>query len=158
ISRLSPLDEFRKIIMETNVLPWARSFMIFTCSFIHHLIANAAEPPPFEIPELRLVNAGVALVHKQLSGPMVNVGRSVVCRSYLLEEMMDEERDGLHKFITNASAAPFTLHSRDKSLPVVAEFLAFTQHFQYYKTGGSAYLSDLQGMFQLHDGTIVVHS
>ncbi|KAJ7128867.1 hypothetical protein C8R46DRAFT_884835, partial [Mycena filopes] len=128
---------------------WARSLMVFTYSFIHHSIARAANPPPFEIPELRFVNAGVALVHEQLSGPMVNVGKSVVSRSYLLEEMIDEQRDGFHKFITNASAVPLSLRTRDKSLPVIAEFLAFTQHVQYYKTGGLAYLSDLQGIASL---------
>ncbi|KAJ7032563.1 hypothetical protein C8F04DRAFT_1184960 [Mycena alexandri] len=47
IPRLSPTDEFRKIIMEANVLLWAQSFMIFTYSFIHQFVANATTPPPF---------------------------------------------------------------------------------------------------------------
>ncbi|KAJ7855087.1 hypothetical protein B0H13DRAFT_1454311, partial [Mycena leptocephala] len=64
---------------------------------------------------------------------------------YLVEEVIDEEQDGFYKFINNGSAVPLPLPATDPSLSVLAEFLAFGQHVQYYKTGGMVYLSDLQG-------------
>ncbi|KAJ6466160.1 hypothetical protein C8R47DRAFT_1235093 [Mycena vitilis] len=143
INRLMPVDEHRKIIMEANVLLWATSIMVFTYSFIWHFVKNSPHPPPFEIPEIRFVHAGVAILHEQ--GRQLNTSKSAISRSYLVEELIDQ-RDGFYKFINNASAIPLPLPSTaGKSGAAVAEFLAFTQHVQYYKTGGMVYLSDLQG-------------
>ncbi|KAJ7810164.1 hypothetical protein B0H14DRAFT_2379304, partial [Mycena olivaceomarginata] len=62
---------------------------------------------------------------------------------YLIEEFIDEEKDGFHKFINNVSAVPVPL--AEKSFSNLAEFLSLTQHVQYHKTKGVVYLSDLQG-------------
>ncbi|KAJ7508027.1 hypothetical protein B0H11DRAFT_2185128 [Mycena galericulata] len=101
-------------------------------------------PPPFEIPQVRFIHAGVAAVHQAVSGPPAN-NKSSICRSYLIEEYIDEEKDGFYKFINNASAVPVKLPTADSSLSLLATFLSFTQHVQYYKTKGMVYLSDLQG-------------
>ncbi|KAJ7643018.1 hypothetical protein DFH06DRAFT_999447 [Mycena polygramma] len=144
INRLMPLDEHRKIIMEANVLLWATSIMVFTYSFIWHFVKNSPHPPPFEIPEIRFVHAGVAILHEQ--GRQLNSSKSAISCSYLVEELIDQQRDGFHKFINIASAVPLPLPSTaGKSVAAVAEFLSFTQHVQYYKTKGMVYLSDLQG-------------
>ncbi|KAJ6470314.1 hypothetical protein C8R45DRAFT_937223 [Mycena sanguinolenta] len=142
INRLMPTDEYRKTLMEANILLWAGSTMAFTYSFIYHFIQNSSHPPPFEIPDVRFVHAGVAIVHQQLSGSAVPVS-STICRSYLIEELIDEGQDGFHKFLNNGSAVP--LPSMNKSVSALAEFLSFTQHVQYYKTKAMLYLSDLQG-------------
>ncbi|KAJ7146838.1 hypothetical protein C8R44DRAFT_600608, partial [Mycena epipterygia] len=149
IGRLTAVDEFRKTLMEANVLLWATSIIRFTYSFIHHFIANSSHPPPFEIPEVRFVHGGVAVVYEQLNGPIVH-GKSTICRSYLLEEVIDEQTDGFHKFINNGDAMPVPHITTNPALSALAEFLSFTQHVQYYKTNGAVYLSDLQGSFHAH--------
>ncbi|KAJ7938955.1 hypothetical protein B0H13DRAFT_1587330, partial [Mycena leptocephala] len=146
ITRLTPTDEFRKTLMEANVLLWAISIMTFTYSFIHHFIADSPTSPPFDILEVRFVHGGVTVVHEQMTEPMP-VMESTTCRSYLVEEMIDEANDGFYKFINNRNAVPVPF--KDESLSSLTEFLSFTQHFQYHKTGGAVYLSDLQGMFLL---------
>ncbi|KAJ6586225.1 hypothetical protein B0H10DRAFT_2198072 [Mycena sp. CBHHK59/15] len=140
INRRMPEDEFRKILMEANVFQWAISIMTFTYSFIEHFLEKSPNPPPFPIPEICFVHAGVALVHQQDAGPLGNK-KATICRSYLIEE----EHSGFYKFINNGSAVPVPLPAAVPSLSALAEFLAFTQHVQYYKSGGMVYLSDLQG-------------
>ncbi|KAJ6613391.1 hypothetical protein B0H10DRAFT_2222304 [Mycena sp. CBHHK59/15] len=118
INRLMPADEYRKIIMEANVLLWAISIMTFTYSFIYHFIRTSAHPlilPPSRSPTFDLFTL-----------------------------LIDEEHDGFYKFINNGSAVPLLLPTADKSVAAVAEFLSFTQHVQFYKTKGMVYLSDLQ--------------
>ncbi|KAJ7099420.1 hypothetical protein B0H15DRAFT_546283 [Mycena belliarum] len=149
INRLMPMDEFRKTIMEANVLQWASSIMTFTYSFIHHFLKNSPTPPPFEIPDVRFVHAGVAVIYEQATGPAANP-QSKICRTYLVEELIDASagrRDGFHKFINNGSAVP--VPTDDDALAAIAEFLSFTQHVQFYKTAGMVYISDLQGTSNL---------
>ncbi|KAJ7077313.1 hypothetical protein B0H15DRAFT_805289 [Mycena belliarum] len=146
INRLMPMDEFRKTIMEANVLQWASSIMTFTYSFIYHFLENSPTPPPFEIPDIRFVHAGVAVIYEQqATGPAANP-QSKICRTYLIEELIDASvgrRDSFHKFINNGSAVP--VPTDDEALAAIAEFLSFTQHVQFYKTAGMVYISDLQG-------------
>ncbi|KAJ7932230.1 hypothetical protein B0H13DRAFT_1498578, partial [Mycena leptocephala] len=104
LNRFMPEDEYRKIIMEANVLLWAISIMTFTYSFIQHFIDNSPDTPPFDIPDVHFVHAGVAIVHQQAPGPLAN--KTSICRSYLIEEHIDEEREGFYKFINNGSAVP----------------------------------------------------
>ncbi|KAJ6603964.1 hypothetical protein B0H10DRAFT_1821761 [Mycena sp. CBHHK59/15] len=139
IAPLASKDEFRKTLMEANVLLWAMSIMTFTYSFINHFIANAPDSPPFDIPEVRIVDGGI-------TGPIPNT-KSTICRSYLVEEMIDEEKDGFYKFISNGDAIPVPQVAND--LSSVTEFLSFTQHVQYHKARGAVYLSDLQGIRNL---------
>ncbi|KAJ7116196.1 hypothetical protein C8R43DRAFT_1154884 [Mycena crocata] len=148
ITRFMPADEFRKTIMEANVLAWAVSLMTFTYSFIHHFIANSSDPLPFDIPEVRFVHAGVALVHEHITTPTAG-SKSTILRSYLIEEKINEAQDGFYKFINNGSAVPLQHSDASEYLSVLGRFLAFTQHVQYYKSGGMVYLSDLQGSTKL---------
>lgn len=67
-----------------------------------------------------------------------------VCTAYLIEELL-LDAESFIKFIHNGTC--HTLVEPDKPKYDVAEFLAFTQHVQYFKTGGLAYISDYQGNF-----------
>ncbi|KAJ7847225.1 hypothetical protein B0H14DRAFT_2357233 [Mycena olivaceomarginata] len=132
VARLTPADEYCKILMEANILQWAVSLMTFTFSFIDHFI----HPPPFNIPDIRFVHTAVAIVHEQPSGRTAR------------EELIDEKLDGFHKFIHNGNAVSALSDSEGESLHEMAYFLSFTQHVQYYKTAGMVYLSDLQGTLE----------
>ncbi|KAJ7156458.1 hypothetical protein C8R43DRAFT_883951 [Mycena crocata] len=105
-------------------------------------ISSANEKPPFLIPQLRFVRAGVAVSHDLVQGNTVS-NTSSVRRTYLLEELVDTEEEDFVKFIHNADAVP--LLPQNDPLYEICEFLCFTQHVQYFKTDGAVFLSDLQG-------------
>jgi hypothetical protein len=70
------------------------------------------------------------------------LSKSSIRRLYLVEELIDEQRDGFHKFINNGSAIPLP-PPNDETLLTLADILSFTQHVQFYETRGMVYLSDL---------------
>jgi hypothetical protein len=59
-------DELPKLFKEANVLYWARALLTFSYEYINHCISNSSEPPPFHIPRLHFVEAGLALSHDQV--------------------------------------------------------------------------------------------
>ncbi|KAJ7432411.1 hypothetical protein B0H11DRAFT_2380901 [Mycena galericulata] len=142
VSRYPPVDDYAHTLQKANLLYWGSSIMDFTYSFIQHFISKTAEKPPFDIPELRFVHAGVAVSHEQVAGNNVATASSIR-RTYLLEEFIDTETEDFVKFIHNGNAVP--LLQPDDPLYSIAEFLCFTQHVQYFKTDGAVFLSDLQG-------------
>ncbi|KAF8164945.1 hypothetical protein B0H34DRAFT_628755, partial [Crassisporium funariophilum] len=65
---------------------------------------------------------------------------------YLVEEFIDPVQEGRFvKYINNSSAKPLLMLLPNKEYVNTAYFLCFAQHVQYLKTGGIAYISDLQG-------------
>ncbi|KAK6972308.1 hypothetical protein R3P38DRAFT_2584639 [Favolaschia claudopus] len=145
LNRLTSADEHSKIlIMEANVLFWATSIMKFTYSFIYHFIRNSSELPPFKIPEIRFVRAGVAIVHDQTTARFLPKSHSnfYLPPLYLIEERINEAKDGFYKFFNSGSAVSIDMTRQDAS--ELSEFLAFTQHVQFYKMKGAAYNSIFQ--------------
>ncbi|KAJ7177076.1 hypothetical protein C8R46DRAFT_48284 [Mycena filopes] len=146
VRRLSAADEYAKTLQEANLLFWAASIMSFTYSFINHFTTSTDKELPFTIPDLRFVHAGVAVAHDQVTGTNI-ANTSTIRRTYILEEFIDTATDDFVKYIHNGDAAPH-LQSEDP-LYDIAQFLCFTQHVQYFKTGGAVFLSDLQGSHNL---------
>ncbi|KAF8166923.1 hypothetical protein K438DRAFT_1616380 [Mycena galopus ATCC 62051] len=142
VTRYSPADEYAKTVEEANLLYWASSLMEFTYSAITRFVSKASTYPPFEIPQLRFVRAGVAVCHDQVTGSNVS-NTSFMKRTYLVEEFIEGGSDTFIKFVHNGDATPL-LDANDE-LYHIAEFLCFTQHLQYYKTDKAVFLSDLQG-------------
>ncbi|KAI6163399.1 hypothetical protein EDD17DRAFT_1507387 [Pisolithus thermaeus] len=68
---------------------------------------------------------------------------SAVNIAYLVKEFIAMSSDKFVKYIHNSNAEPCLLV--DMKAEEIAEFLAFTQHIQYIKTGGQVYISDYQG-------------
>ncbi|KAF7349569.1 Alpha-type protein kinase domain-containing protein [Mycena sanguinolenta] len=142
VTRYTPTDEYAKTVEEANLLYWASSLMEFTYSAIDHFLSEASTHPPFEIPQLRFVRAGVAVCHDQVTGSNINNSSSIK-RTYLVEEFIEGGSDTFVKFVHNGDANP--LLDAGEELYHIAEFLCFTQHLQYFKTDGAVFLSDLQG-------------
>jgi hypothetical protein len=98
--------------------------------------------PPFEVPRMRYVQAGLAI---QVSKDLEGTG-NLKQNAYLLEEFIDSEEPGWFvKYLNNNSAKPHKFKDEERSIR--AEFLSFSQHVQFIETGGQAYLSDLQGRY-----------
>ncbi|KAJ7203034.1 hypothetical protein GGX14DRAFT_311668, partial [Mycena pura] len=135
-------DEFTKTVKEANLLFWGTSLFQFTYSFIDNRISKAAQPPPFSVPRLRFVFGGVAVVHEVSQGATAGA-TTTICRAYLVEEFMAWGNSEFMKFVHNGNAVP--LLDEDDPLYDLAQFLCFTQHVQYEKSGGLVFISDYQG-------------
>ncbi|KAF8976292.1 hypothetical protein BDQ17DRAFT_1267468, partial [Cyathus striatus] len=135
-----------KTLVETNVTYWAVSLLSYLYLYISQVISTKGEPP-FKIPEIRFVKAGVGIVH-DTAGSKPG-GKSATMRNvYLLEEFIENEGNDFIKFIHNGSAHP--LLDGSDPLYAIAEFLCFMQHIQYEKTDSLVYVSDLQGVQFYH--------
>jgi len=148
-------DESNLLYREANVLYWAKALLKMTYDFIDCAINNASAPPPFDIPRLCFIDAGLVLAYSSVTvitssntnrtAQPVKPGGSAVNTMYLAEEfILTPSGKGFKKYIHNGDAVPCDLF--DTEADKMAEFLAFTQHVQYTKTDGQVYISDYQGM------------
>jgi len=117
----------------------------FTYNYVDQCIADARVAPPFVVPRLWFVEAGLLFAY---SADHVEPHRIPGCKpgtigtTYLVKEIIDDE---FFKYIHNGDASPLYLTNVEAN--EVAEFLVFTQHVQYAKTGGQVYILDYQGRY-----------
>lgn len=68
-------------------------------------------------------------------------------KTFMIEELIDEPREGrFRKYLNNTSLTPCKFAPSDLDNINRANFLAFTQHVQYWKTGKLAFVADYQGV------------
>jgi hypothetical protein len=104
--------------------------MVIVYDFINKYTKIHGEPS-FTIPEMRFVKSALAVVDP-------------THETYLVEEVIDGAVDGAFmKYIGNGSVKPLDFLSSDAAYR--AEFLSFSQHIQYIKTKGFAFIGDFQG-------------
>ncbi|KAG1737784.1 hypothetical protein EDB19DRAFT_1636734 [Suillus lakei] len=159
MGRYAVADEIPKLFREANVLYWAGPLLEFAYNYIDHCIARSTDPPPFTIPRLRFVEAGLALSYSQAPRSDLNQ-KSKGCpprARFLLEELIgDDDSQNFIKYIHNMDCNP--LLDPDEFGYDIAAFLACTQHIQYAKTGGLAFISDYQGDAEiLTDPQVLTH-
>ncbi|KAG2335884.1 hypothetical protein BDR05DRAFT_1018043 [Suillus weaverae] len=101
-------------------------------------------PPPFNIPRVHFVDAGLAFSYSQRDSKPTRAGSKtgLTCAGYLVEELIEGGSDTFLKFIHNMDSNP--LLDEDDYCYKVALFFAFTQHVQYVKMGGLAFILDYQ--------------
>ena len=117
---------------EINCLRWARALMGLVYEFLDTQV-NVKGPPPAPIPRLGFVSVSLA------------VGVESPRETFLLEEVIDTQKDGkFMKYISNIAAKPIEF-PKDAERARIATFLAFCQHVQYLVTAKSAFVSDFQG-------------
>lgn len=105
----------------------------FIDAVLEQLDITDIQPPT--IPRLQFVETALALGHQSGSTSI----------STLPVFMVEEKINGSwQKYLHNGSARiPSHLSEKDT---ILAEFLAFTQHVQYLRTNGLAFISDYQGV------------
>ncbi|KAI6002395.1 hypothetical protein F5J12DRAFT_894162 [Pisolithus orientalis] len=156
-------DESNILYCEANALYWAKALLQMTYQFVDHAVEDTKVLPPFEIPCLCFVDAGLLFAYLDVpaetergSGKLYKPS-SIVNVAYLVEELIPMSSDDeFVKYIHNGDAAPCFL--LDTKAEEIADFLAFTQHVQYIMTGGQVYISDYQGSgLLLTDPQILTH-
>ncbi|KIJ10857.1 hypothetical protein PAXINDRAFT_85392, partial [Paxillus involutus ATCC 200175] len=140
--RYSTTDELEKVFREANMLYWAKALMKMTYDFIEHNLGKAKEPPPFKIPRIRFVEASLVLAYAQTTKSLRGPRAGTMSIAYLAEEEIKSD-EGFIKYIHNGDCTP--IPEPHEPGYDIALFLAFTQHVQYLKTSGLAYISDYQG-------------
>ncbi|KAJ7645771.1 hypothetical protein B0H17DRAFT_1148314 [Mycena rosella] len=120
--------------MEVRCLGWGHVLLSMTYTFMRRFIRNNNNiDPPFDIPQMRFVRA--ALASSQEAGERREL--------FLVEERITESEGKFRKFINNRAAIPTAF--KTKADMERAEFLAFTQHIQYWSTFKMVFVSDYQG-------------
>ncbi|KAG1830417.1 hypothetical protein EV424DRAFT_1315609 [Suillus variegatus] len=153
IGRYTIGDELPKLFREANVLYWARSLLTFAYEYIDHCVANSSDTPPFHIPRLHFVEAGLTLSHDHTQPGHKSKSLTMPRAGYLVEELItDDFIKYIHNMDCNPMLDPYEVGYE------IAEFLACTQHIQFAKTGGLAFISDYQGGLEiLSDPQVLTH-
>jgi len=118
-------EQLKRLAPEFICAAWANALHELTKDHVSETFVRKGFPP-FQCPVMRFVPVALATE----SGGEKNV--------YLLEEKIPEP---FVKYIHNASAA-ITVERTDEPYMQRAEFLAFSQHLQYWKTKKLAFISD----------------
>ena len=130
--------QLRNLSTETSCLVWASSLLSLVYAFIEKQLKRAGSPPPFDIPQLRFIKAALAIEQNDKNDN----------NAFFLEEHINPDVEGpFRKYLNNDSAKPLAL--RDRADQERGEFLAFTQHVQYWKTQKLVFVSDYQGQLFL---------
>jgi hypothetical protein len=138
--------QLRELLPEIQCLAWATTLHDSAMQFVQDKMAETSakktltdsDGSPIEIPRMRFVEAYIA--KEDLPGSTANTASRV----FLLEEVIDTATEGgFRKYINNNSAKPLEMF--DEESMIRAEFLAFTQHYQYWYTRKIAFVTDFQG-------------
>ncbi|KAJ7027222.1 hypothetical protein C8F04DRAFT_1123061 [Mycena alexandri] len=112
----------KSLTMEVRCLAWGHVLLYMVYTFIRRFIREHGEPP-FPIPQMRFVEA---------------------CLASQQEERIHPDVEGkFRKYINNGAAIPTAFRNAEDQER--AQFLAFTQHVQYWKTTKTVFVGDYQG-------------
>ncbi|KAG1750360.1 uncharacterized protein EDB91DRAFT_1024717, partial [Suillus paluster] len=105
IGRFALTDELPKLFREANVLYWAKALLGLVYNVIDRAVAGASQPPPFDIPRVRFVEAGLALSYYQ-DGSKPASKAALARAGFLLEEVIDSGDEDFVKYIHNMDPNP----------------------------------------------------
>lgn len=129
-----------RIEMELKCILWAQALLQLSYDYIKTFDDNNGPPPPHLMnpPQFRFVHAALAVEQGKSSRD---------ARAFLLEEEIDEATEGkFRKYFNNTSLVPCHFSENTTANILRADFLAFTQHLQFWKTGKLVFVADYQGM------------
>jgi hypothetical protein len=127
--------QFQHLTMDVSCLVWAQALLDIVYDFIKE---ESGDPTklPFHIPQFRFVEAAIAIEQSSTT--------TVKKTSFLLEEVIDKDIEGpFRKYLNNVSPEPLVMETKEDEER--ANFLAFSQHVQYWKTKKQVFVSDYQG-------------
>lgn len=133
---LSPDDQIKELAADALSIQWASSLLQDVYAFIASYHKNQQTTCPITIPQFRFVKAGLAVTNVPGVAPEKK-------EAFLVEELIQSTDGPWRKYINNCSSCP--RHFSDPGNCRRAEFLAFCQHVQYWRTGCQAFTSDFQG-------------
>ena len=132
-----PANQIKHLITEIVCLVWADALL----KLVYHFVEGQDHPVGCQehqdipvIPQLHFTSCALAC-----SDDRSNI--------YLVEEFIDKKVEGqFRKYINNSSALLSLSHLHGEEAINITYFLSFSQHIQYVKTKGLAYIFDYQGV------------
>lgn len=128
-----------RIEMELKCILWAQALLQLSYDYIKTFDDDNGPPPPHLMnpPKFRFVHAALAVEQGKSSRD---------ARAFLLEEEINEATEGkFRKYFNNTSPVPCHFSENTNANILRADFLAFTQHLQFWKTGKLVFVADYQG-------------
>jgi Alpha-kinase family len=128
------------IEMELKCILWAQALLQLSYDYIKTFDDDNGPPPPHLMnpPQFRFIHAALAVEQGKPSRDT---------RAFLLEEEIEEATEGkFRKYFNNTSLVPCQFSENTMANRLRADFLAFTQHLQFWKTGKLVLMADYQGM------------
>ena len=136
IPTLSFLPDDQVCKLSADATQWTNSLLQDVYDFISKYQKHANTACPTKIPQFCFVTVGLAMT------TFLSDKKEV----FLIEELIWHEEEGSwRKYINNNSY--HACYFPDNKNQQHAEFLAFCQHVQYWRTGGLMFTSDYQGMW-----------
>ena len=129
---LSPDEQMQELAAEALSIQWASSLLEDVYDYIASYHQSHHTTCPVKIPQFRFVKSGLAVTNVALEKKEV----------FLVEELIPSTDGPWRKYINNN--ASFPRYFSDKENRNRADFLAFCQHVQYWRTGCLAFTSDFQ--------------
>lgn len=128
-----------RVLMELRCIAWGAALLKLVHDFMDAFEKQNGKSLFLDRPNFRFVKTALAIEQG-----CVNTER----RAFLIEEIIDDETEGrFRKYCGNTSPVPFQFPLDDVLNKDRAEFLAFTQHVQYWKTGKLVFVADYQGTY-----------
>ncbi len=125
--------QFQYLMMEVSCLVWAQALLDMVYDYIRE--TDDFRNLPFNIPHFWFVMAAIAIEQSSLA---------FVKKTFLLEEVIDTDAEGpFWKYLNNVLSEPLAMDTKKDEER--ANFLAFSQHVQYWKTKKQVFVSDYQG-------------
>ncbi|KAE9383570.1 hypothetical protein BT96DRAFT_929707 [Gymnopus androsaceus JB14] len=135
---LDPLDQLPRLLMELKLHQWGQALLNLVYSYIASLNKDEDVEKFIEIPKFRFVKAAIAIEELPMSSAKTRP------RVFLVEEDLSVMKQGeFRKYMSNMPHVFVAFNNEEDAAR--AEFLRFTQHIMYWKTGKLAYVSDYQG-------------
>jgi hypothetical protein len=129
-----------RVEMELKCILWAQALLQLSYDYISTFDDDNGPPPPHLMnpPKFRFIHAALAVEQGKPSRDT---------RAFLLEEEIEESTEGkFRKYFNNTSPVPCQFSENTKANLLRTDFLAFTQHLQFWKTGKLVFVADYQGM------------
>jgi len=140
-----------RMIMELRCLVWAQALLDVVYDLISAFdLKNGGSPHDLNRPLFQFVAASLAIEQGK---------EKRETQAFLIEELISEPHEGrFRKYLNNASPIPCQFPGNNLENLERAEFLAFTQHVQYWKTNKLVFVADYQGEdFPVHAQCSTVH-
>jgi hypothetical protein len=133
---LLPNEQIKDLAVEALSIQWAMSLLEDVYTFIASYHWSQQATCPIKILQFRFVKAGLVVTNVPSTAPEKK-------EVFLVEELIQSTDGPWRKYINNNSSQPHYFGGHENQQH--AEFLAFCQHVQYWRTSCQAFTSDFQG-------------
>ena len=125
--------------MELRCLTWAQALLNLVYDVMDNTSIEGGLPVHLKHPTFRFVHAALAIEQGKDKWDT---------KAFMIEEMI---KGSFRKYLNNTSPIPSKFSAHGNENMNCADFLAFSQHVQYWKTEKLVFVADYQGILYSYD-------